>query len=366
MLCHELTREGQLESVGDAGYVSSLLDGVPDRASIAHHIQTLRKLAQRRRVIAACEASAARALDDDPLDVIGDLTGTLSAIASGTDDPGADSASRATDEALTDWERQNSRTTELIGIPTGLPSLDRLTCGFRSGEYVIIGAWPGQGKSALACQIAAANCMAGNTVHFFSLEMSKPEILKRMWASRSGVPFWRIHTARCDVEAATSQVRAAAVEVARWPLLIAADSWPVERIVARAKARIRRFKTALVIVDFLQNVPHNERDPRLGINHVSAGLRELAKSIQVPVIAFSQLRRTEHRTRPTMFDLRESGQLEQDAHFVGLLHRPMNENNQLSGEDLLIVDKHRHGPLGDILLRFNSQRMEFEERPACS
>jgi replicative DNA helicase len=362
-LCHTLATVGCLESIGGDIYVASLLDGVPDRGSIQYHIDRLLELSRRRQIIETCNATVGRLQDDaDSATESNDLAARLTEIIAGIEDPQADGVLRCSDVALAEWERENLRTSELIGLPSGLRSLDRLTAGIRDGEYWIFGARPSQGKSAEACQIVRANCELGNAVHIFSLEMGKTEILQRIWAAISGVPFGRIHNGRCD-STDTARVRGAAMEVARWPLMITDKTLAVERIVTRAKASIRRFNTKLIVVDFLQNVPHNERDPRLGMNRVSDALRVLARDTHVPVVAFSQLRRGADPTaRPTMFDLRESGQLEQDAHLIALIHRPVDESNQPTGEDLLSIAKNRHGRTGDLAVRFNANTMSFDER----
>jgi replicative DNA helicase len=362
-LTHALAGSKQLESIGGAAYVSSLVDGVPDRGSVVHHAQILRELSRRRRLMAACNVSVTRLEDSsDFASESNELAARIAELSSDCDDPQADGVMRCTDAALKAWQQENRRTTDLIGLPTGVKRLDRLTVGIRRGEFWIFGARPGAGKSSYACQMVRANCEVGNLTHLFSLEMSKTEILQRLWAAVSGVPFHQIHNGRCDASVEAS-VRAAACEVSRWPLLISDKTLSVERITARARAAIRRYKTSLVVVDFLQNIPHNERDPRLGINHVSAGLRELARATGVPVVAFSQLRRgNDPEAKPSMFDLRESGQLEQDAHLVGLLHRPVDDHGEPTGEDVLSVQKNRHGRTGDLPVRFNPASMAFDER----
>jgi replicative DNA helicase len=361
-LCNQLDAEGKLKEVGGAAYIADLDRGVPDRGSISFHIGKLLELSRRRRLVDACNLAVKQAETEESAEITNQLLGTVNAISAGMDDPDADSCMRASDAALIEWEKMNRRTSNLIGVPTGVPMLDLLNAGVRAGEYWIFGAWPGSGKSALACQIARANCLAGSVVHFFSLEMSKHEILERMWAAQSDVPFSRIHKARCNSDD-EAKVKTAADCVSRWPLRLCDELLTAERIVARAKATIRRFNTKLVIVDFLQNIPHHERDPRLGINHVSQALRGLAHMTGVPVVAFSQLRRgKDPSSRPTMFDLRESGQLEQDAHLVGLLYRPQGEANQPTGEDVLFIDKNRHGSTGAIALRFNPDTMSFDTR----
>jgi replicative DNA helicase len=141
-------------------------DGVPDRGSIETHLKIFRELSRKRRIIAACDAAKGRLQDSEADVVINETIADLNAIAGDCGDLQADSAMRASNEAITEWVRANDRNEELLGLPTGIATLDRFTCGIRPGEHWVFGARPGQGKSSLACKIVRANCLAGKTSTF--------------------------------------------------------------------------------------------------------------------------------------------------------------------------------------------------------
>jgi replicative DNA helicase len=362
---HELDIRHQLESVGGTEYVAGLLDeGIPYSADIRHHVSVVREVARLRRVQAACEAAGARALEGGERSavVIGDLTDVLLQIQADTDDPTADCVTRFSDAVFNEWRSEIGRE-QPIGLTTGLKSLDRLTTGVRCGEYWILGGRTGDGKSSLALQMVAANCAGGRTVHLFSLEMTKADVLHRLWAQAGDVSFEEIRNPRKGVE---ETVRRAASIVHRWPLHVTEDSsLSATEICARARISIRQNKTELILVDFLQNVPNPARDERERLTRISGHLRQLAKDSGVPVIGVSQLSRPRDgnpNLRPTRFSLKESGALECDAHCILMCYRPLDETLKYTFEDELLIAKQRHGQVGNLAVRFNTAKLIFTER----
>lgn len=368
-VCHALDARHQLEGIGGAEYVAGLLDdGVPDSADIRHHVSVVREAARLRRVQAACEAAGARALEggERSAAVIGDLTDVLLQIQADIDDPTADCVTRFSDAVFNEWRSEIGRE-QPIGLTTGLKSLDRLTTGVRCGEYWILGGRTGDGKSSLALQMVAANCAKGKTVHLFSLEMTKADVLHRLWAQVGDVSFEEIRTARAGAEAA---VQRAASIVHRWPLYVTEDSsLSASEICARARISIRQHKTELILVDFLQNVPNPAKDERERLTRISAHLRQLAKDTGVPVVGVSQLSRPRDgnpNVRPTRFSLKESGALECDAHCILMCYRPVDDALKYMFEDELMISKQRHGQVGNLAVRFNTAKLIFTERATRS
>ncbi len=252
----------------------------------------------------------------------------------------------------------------LVGVPTGFDGLDRMTGGLRPGQLVVVGARPSMGKSALALDIALHVARTTGPALFVSAEMSELELGTRVFAG-GGVPSDRLLVGRLDdVDFARLEARRA--ELTEAALFIdAAAGTTLLAIRARARWQAARGGLALVVVDYLQLVGAERRGTRreAEVAEVSRGLKSLARELQVPVIAVAQLNRAvELRTvkQPVLADLRESGQLEQDADVVLLLHRPVVYDlnaDPLSAE--LHVAKHRNGPTGLVPLVWLARRMSF-------
>ena len=296
------------------------------------------------------------------------LSGTEEALleirASEQNDNGGGLAS-ALPELLGRMDRERTRTSDLLGLPTGLESMDRLTRGFQPGEITVAGARSGVGKSCLMCQAAAANCRQETPVLLFSLEMSRQQLLRRLLAEESAVPFPRIADPRWASESDMRAIDEAAARIAKWPLYIVDDSsLSIEKLTAVARLAIRRDGVKLVGVDYCQIVSAQGRDERLRVAAVSRGLTRLAKDENVPVLALSQLARADRSSpnrRPMMSDLRESSQLENDAHVIALLHREWDEEEgRLSSAGELIIAKQRSGETGALPIIFNRRSLTFE------
>jgi replicative DNA helicase len=229
-------------------------------------------------------------------------------------------------------ERVRNRKRELLGLPTGLAAMDALTRGFQPGEIIVAGSRSGIGKSSLMCQAAAANCRQGTPALLFSLEMSKQQLLRRLLAEESAVPFPRIADPRWATDSEMQAIDEAAARITKWPLYIVDDSsLSIEKLIAMARLAVRRDGVKLVAVDYVQIVGAQGRDERLRVAAVFRGLTRLAKDEDVPVLALSQVARADRSSpnrRPAMSDLRESSQLENDAHVIALLHRPWDEDER--------------------------------------
>jgi replicative DNA helicase len=260
----------------------------------------------------------------------------------------------------------NDRATDggvgMAGLPTGLPPLDDLTGGLPAGELVVVAARPSIGKTSVALTFAGHSAREGRTVLFTSLEMSRRALATRMLCSESGVDGQLVRTGRLgneDVER-LSEVRTRLLH-----LPLAVDDCPeqsVLRIAANARRLKRQGKLDLVVVDYLQLVaPGGRQEPRHEqVAEISRRLKALAKELEVPVLALSQLNREcESRPdgRPKLADLRESGQIEADADQVLLLHRPKGHEDQLE----VIVAKNRNGPTGEVGVKFDRSLMRFDD-----
>ena len=263
-------------------------------------------------------------------------------------------------------EQEHTHKSELLGLPSGLESLDRLTRGLQASELTVLGSRSGVGKSAFMIQTAIANCKAGNRVLVFSLEMTREQTLRRILANIARVPFCSLRDPKWATESDMAKIRYAAGTLAEWPLDIdPSGAIHIDQLAAKARHAIRRNAVKLVCVDYAQIVPAEGRDERLRIAAVSRGLTRLAKDEAIPVLLLSQLSRPDKSNpnrRPRLSDLRETSQLENDANVAVLLHRPVDDEEQPGWEAELIVAKQRSGATGIFPLEFNQKTLTFEER----
>lgn len=264
-------------------------------------------------------------------------------------------------DVIAEAELAKDRPKDIIpGIPTGFPDLDKMTSGFHPGQFVIIAARPGIGKSTLAVDFArAATLLAGKTVLFFSLEMSKEELAQRIIAAEARVELQKIRTGELTSND-WMEIKGVKEKLQKGTFLI--DSSPRVTISRVRSLAIRQKQKPegldMIVIDYLQLMElssSRKNDTRQNeVSEMSRNLKLLAKELQVPVIALSQLNRnSEARVDrvPQVSDLRESGSLEQDADMVLLIHRPeVTDENNRPGEADLIVGKQRSGPTGKIPL----------------
>jgi replicative DNA helicase len=318
-------------------------------------------------VMAACNATvAAVAEGSSSQDAIGRLGETMLQIQTGSDDAPAERVLKFSERVYSDWEKLADGSDDLIGLSTGLESLDLVTTGIRPGETWAIGGRTGDGKTSLALQIAAANCRRDVAVGYFSIEMSKEEMLQRLWSHEGKIPFGYIRSPRHISADMRSQVRRAMATVGSWPLLVAVDgSLSIQRLVAKARMLIRQEKLGLIIVDYVQQVIAMAPNERERITKISGQIRALAKDTGVPILAVSQLNRPLQRNaneRPNKFSMKESGSLENDSHTILLIYRPSDNFGQPTGDDEIIIAKQRHGPVSNEAVRFDARTMTFYER----
>jgi replicative DNA helicase len=366
-LVEELERHKELETVGGVGYVSGLIDGVPDRPSIKHYVDIVREKARLRKLIQVCNAGIGAISDgSSSRDCIGDLSERLLQIQTGSDDAPAERVLKFSDAVYGEWERLADGADDLVGLTTGIDSVDLVTTGIRPGETWAIGGRTGDGKTALALQIAAANCRRGVAVGYFSIEMSQSELLQRLWCHEGRIPFGYIRNPRCASADVRAQVRRAVTTVGVWPLFVAEDgSLSLQKLVAKARLLIRQEKLGLIVVDYVQLISANAPNERERITKISGQIRALAKDSGVPIVAVSQLNRPKDRNlneRPNKFSMKESGSLENDANAILLIYRPMDDFGRPTGDDEIVIAKQRSGPVSNEKVRFDSRTMTFLER----
>jgi replicative DNA helicase len=368
-VCDDLKRRAQLDEAGGEDYVHSLPTSVPAVGNVLHYARIVKEYALLRRVLVATREIQEEVLGKsaNPRDLIERAEKTLFQI--GHDDGKGEmrSIEEVLHEEIDKLEALSRQDVGLTGTPSGFNDLDDVTGGFQPGNLIVLAARPSMGKSALATNIAEnAAVKHGRPVALFSLEMSETELAHRFIASQARL--------------SSDELRKGRVKGDRWPKVLKAveklaaaplyvdDSSDIGILEIRSKARRlhARQELGLVIVDYLQLMrPDGRTDSRVEqIGQISRGLKILARELQIPVIAISQLSRAvESRNPPTpmLSDLRESGQIEQDADLVMFIYRDeyYNDESERLGEADVIIAKHRNGPIGKVVLTFQPKFPKF-------
>ncbi|MDQ1679447.1 MAG: replicative helicase [Frankiaceae bacterium] len=366
----QLTRNGELPRMGGAPYLHTLIASVPTAANAGYYAAIVRERAILRRLVEAGTRIVQMGYTADGADVDDVVDRAQAAVYDVTDKRTSEDYVRLEDvmqPTLDEIEAISSRGDELSGVPTGFVDLDRLTNGLHPGQMIIIAARPAVGKSTLGLDICrAASIKSGQTSAIFSLEMSRSEITMRLLSAEARVPLHHMRTGKLTEEDWARLARRMG-EVAEAPLFID-DSPNLTMMEIRAKARRlkQRHDLKLIVVDYLQLMsPHKRAESRQQeVSEMSRALKLLAKELEVPVVAISQLNRgAEQRTdkKPQIADLRESGSLEQDADMVILLYREdiVEKESPRAGEADFIVAKHRNGPTATITVAFQGHYSRF-------
>jgi replicative DNA helicase len=370
----QLERSGRLEDAGGLGYLGTLARDTPTAANVRAYAEIVRERSLLRRLISAGRAITAAALANDgraARDLVDEAEKQVFQIAeqsTGRRD-GAVKVSALLPQLIDKIDAWHSDPTSMRGLPTGFADFDRKTGGLRPGDLVIVAGRPSMGKTTLAMNIAeyaAVNPGTRSSVAIFSMEMPAEQLLTRMLSSIGGVPLNGIRSGQISdedwvrVTAATSQLAEAKIFIDESPSLT-----PTE-LRARARRVAREHGLDLVVVDYLQlmQVPGTKENRATEIAEISRGLKALAKELQVPVIALSQLNRgVEQRTekKPVMSDLRESGAIEQDADMILLIYREevYDKNTPKRGIAEIDLAKHRNGEIGMFMLTFQGQYSRF-------
>jgi replicative DNA helicase len=367
----ELLRNASLESAGGIGYLSGLLEGIPYLTNIQNYIEIVRDKSLLRQMINTASKTIAECFDQaEPADVILDQAEQALFNLSEHRTKSGFVAVREMEEDTQKLLTKLYQDKEMItGVSTGFTDLDRMTSGFQPGDLVILAARPSMGKTALALNVAEHVALRKSLpVGIFSLEMSKQQLLMRFLCAESLVDAHKVRTGYIGKDDFRQLIDALAL-VTRAPLYID-DSSSLTIMEMRAKAR--RLKAehglSLLIVDYLQLMSGYGRvENRVQeISGISRGLKALAKELEIPVIALSQLSRAPEQRqgdhRPQLSDLRESGSIEQDADVVLFIYREevYKRDEENEGKADLIISKQRNGPIGLVKLAFLKQYTKFE------
>lgn len=346
--------------------MSGLLDGVPDRPSVKHYISIVREQAARRKLLHACDAATIGLQQEwNAGDAIEYLTDQMRQVQSGSGEAPARQVIEFTDTAFAEWIRLSESDSDVVGLSTGVASLDLATTGIRETELWVYAGRTRDGKTNLALQSVAASCREEIPVAIFSIEVTKEALLQRLWAGEGQVDFKHLRFPRRLAAETKMNIKRAMLEVRKWPLFVIEESGiQLSKLIAKAKLLIRREKMKLIVVDYVQLVFTHGRDEREKLTKVSHGLMALVNDTGAPVIAISQLARPQdgnENQKPAIFNLKESGSLENGAHVVVMIYRPVDSQKMKINEDELIVGKQRGGMTSTEKVRFVPW-LRFKER----
>ncbi|MFH2096611.1 MAG: replicative DNA helicase [Bacteroidota bacterium] len=375
----ELRNQRKLEEVGGYLYITMLTSKIASAAHLEFHARIIVQKYIQRELIRVSSEIQKRAFDDnEDIDNLLDFSeNELFNIAQGSIKKDVASITVLIDDAFKHIEKAGEKGEGLIGVPSGFTSIDRITSGWQKSDLVIIAARPSMGKTAFVLSMARNIAVEHNRpVAIFSLEMSSLQLVNRLIVSETHIPGEKIKNGRLEPYE-WEQMEIQTRDLAKSPLYID-DSAAISIFELRAKARRlkQQYKIELLIVDYLQlmtgggDIRGGNREQE--VSNISRSLKAMAKDLEIPVIALSQLNRSvEMRSgdkRPQLSDLRESGAIEQDADIVMFIHRPEKygitqdeEGNSTKGLAEIIIAKHRNGAIADVSLKFQEKYAQFSE-----
>jgi replicative DNA helicase len=365
----QLQRQGELGRVGGAPYLHTLVSGVPIAANAGYYAEIVREKAILRRLVDAGTRIAQWGYsgEGDVDDVVDRAQAEVYGVTDKRTSEDYAPLSDIMEGTLDEIEAISNRDGAMVGVPTGFADLDELTNGLHPGQMIIVAARPAMGKSTIGLDFArSAAIKHGMASVIFSLEMSRNEITMRLLSAEARIALNSMRNGHMNDDDWSRLARKMG-EVSSAPLFID-DSPNMTMMEIRAKARRlkQRHDLRMIIVDYLQLMQSGKRveSRQLEVSEFSRQLKLLAKELEVPVVAISQLNRgAEQRTdrRPLLSDLRESGSLEQDADMVVLIHREdaYERESTRPGEADLIVAKHRNGPTATVVVAFQGHYSRF-------
>jgi len=370
----DLRRRGVLEEIGGAPYIYTLVSSVPTAANAVYYARIVSEHAILRRLIDASTSIAQQSYEvpDDVEGMVNRAEELIFAVAQRRTQQDFRPIRELLAESMEQLEKLHEQQGDVTGLPTGFVDLDRTLSGLQPGNLILVAARPAMGKSSLAMNIAQHVAQhEGRGAVMFSLEMSWMEIVQRMICSEARVDTSKIRTGKMN-EGEWRRVSTAVGRLAEAPLYI--DDTPSISM-GEIRAKCRRLKSrgdlGLVVVDYLQLMtsPRRTENRVQEVSEISRSMKILAKELEIPVVAVSQLSRQPEQggggskpRRPRLADLRESGALEQDADVVMFVFREdyYDKESEKKGEAEIIIEKHRNGPTGTIDLAFLGQYTKFE------
>ncbi|TSC55118.1 MAG: replicative DNA helicase [Parcubacteria group bacterium LiPW_30] len=364
-----LNDKNDLERIGGRAYLVELINTVPSTSNVLHYANLVDKTSILRRLIdAADHISDLGFTESKELDQV--LDEAEKKIFGITNSPKVHKFVNLKDTLTEAWERLDhlhKSGDEIRGVPTGFPDLDLKTAGFQKSDLIILAARPSMGKTALALDIARMAATKHNVpIGIFSLEMSAHQLTDRMLAAESRVDSWKLRTGKITADEDFSRLRDAMSVLSKAPIYI--DDQAGNSIL-KMRSVARRLKSehglGMIIVDYLQLMTTSKNYDSMvnQVTEISRSLKSLARELDIPVLALSQLSRAvESRGgRPRLSDLRDSGSIEQDADLVMFIHREDKYKDDSERPNIaeILIEKHRNGPTGKIELYFDDKKTTF-------
>lgn len=369
-LSDALKKSKQLDKVGGSSYLAELTNQVPTASNVEYYAEIVAEKAVRRRLIKAAQNISKLSYDEEqPVNrLLAQSEADLFAVSQETVGQDLVSIESVLTQSFDRLEELHKDKSQIRGVPTGFAAMDKLLAGLQPSDLVVLASRPSMGKSTLAMNIAHHVAVSEKqAVLVFSLEMSKEQLVDRLLAAEAGVDAWKIRTGNLNDED-FERLGQAMGQLSEAPIFI--DDTPVINVLEmRTKARREKHRRplGLIIVDYLQLMSGSvtSGDNRVQeISEISRGLKAIARELNVPVLALSQLSRSvEQRSPqiPQLADLRESGSIEQDADVVMFIYREDYYNPETDRQHItdIYVKKHRNGPTGKFELYFNEDKVQF-------
>jgi replicative DNA helicase len=372
-LTNDLRKKSQLDSIGGASYLASLSDSVPTAANIEYYAKIVKEKAILRKLIQTSTEIITQSYQDrgDVEDLLDEAEQAIFQISENRVRPSFYPIKKIVKDSFEIFQRLYEKKELVTGVSSGFKGLDRMTAGFQPSDLIIIAGRPSMGKTAFCLNVAQYAAIENKVpIAIFSLEMSKEQLVIRMFCSEARVEGHRLRTGYLN-ESDWPKLTIAAGTLSEAPIFID-DSPALTVLELRAKARRLKGEHGLgmLVIDYLQLMKGRARveSRQQEISEISRSLKALAKELNIPVIAVSQLsRKTEERQgmRPQLSDLRESGAIEQDADLILFIYRDevynRSEDNPNKGKAELIIGKQRNGPIGKIEMAFLDKFTAFKE-----
>lgn len=370
----ELKRQGSIDEIGGPYYLSLLSSRVGAAAHVEYHVKILlQKYIQRELITISAEMQRDSFDDSIPVDdLLDNSQSKLFELAERNMKRATLPVQDVIKDTVAEIEANQDRTDGLSGLPSGFTGIDKITLGWQASDLVIIAARPAMGKTAFVLTMARNMAVDHRIpVAFFSLEMSSKQLVKRLLVSETGLSSEKIRGGKKLLDYELVQLHERIKDLTTAPLFI--DDTPsisVYELRSKARRLVRNAGVKLIIIDYLQLMtgPPELRGMReQEVSNISRSLKAIAKELDIPVIALSQLSRAVEtrggNKRPQLSDLRESGAIEQDADIVMFIHRPeyygTESETSVQGEAQVIIAKHRNGSTADVPMRFRASEARF-------
>ncbi len=358
------------EQVGGNTFLTEIVNTVPSAAHIGHYAEIIHKKSMMRKLISASEYLSQLGFnEEEDIDSILDKAEKkVFEVTTGSQNQKFILINDVLEEAWERLDRLHKSTNELRGVPTGFKSLDSKLSGLQNSDLVILAARPSMGKTSLALDIARQCAVDYKIpVGIFSLEMSSQQLVDRMLAAQSKIDAWKLRTGKLSNDSDFDRIRDALSDLSEAPIFI--DDTPANNIM-KMRSVARRLKSEnklqMLIVDYLQlmspTLSRGSDSTVQQVTEISRSLKQLARELDIPVLALSQLSRAVEQRggRPKLSDLRDSGSIEQDADVVMFIHREKSEeSNEMSENAEILIEKHRNGPTGKVDLFFDDEKSSF-------